>query len=186
MALASYALVDWATVQEQLNLEDSQESKAELVINAASETANDYAGRKLKADDYTHDFDGRGGRLLVLRQYPVNTVEAVYVDSDREFASTSEVTNYVLHAEIGKLVRTDSVWPRGIQNIRVEYNAGYDPVPSQLQLAVLEVIDYNWRRLASQSVGVRTMSGEGMSTEFELTIPTNAQRIFESYRVPLL
>ncbi|MFP4066223.1 MAG: hypothetical protein ACLFS5_01860 [Spirochaetaceae bacterium] len=183
MALASYALVDWDTVKEQLNLEDSEESKAELVINAASETANDYAGRLLKADDYTHDFDGTGGRLLILRQYPVNAVDAVYVDSDRGFAASSEVTDFVVHANIGKIVRTSGVWPRGIQNIRVEYNAGYDPVPSQLQLAVLEVIAYNWRRLVSQSVGVRTMSGDGVSTEFELTIPTNAQRIFESYRV---
>ncbi len=182
MALESYALVTWATVKDQLNLEDSEQTRAELVINAASETANRYAQRTLGAADYTEDIDGTGTRSVFVAQFPVNSLTAVYLDSDRAFGSDTEVTDYVLYSDIGKLTRPEAYWTKGVQNVRVEYNAGYASVPAEIQLAVLEVVAYNWRRIASQSIGVRSMSGEGVQTEFELTVPTNAQRVFESYR----
>jgi hypothetical protein len=183
MALASYALVDWQTVRDHLGLDDSEQAKAELVINAASETANRYAERKLAATDYTHTLDGSGREELRLPQYPVNSITSVHVDVDREFGSDTEVTDYLTYSDEGILVRTDAgTWPSARQSVRVVYNAGYSTVPSELQIAVLEVVDYNWRRLASRSIGTRSMSGEGVTTEFELTIPTNAQRVFEGYR----
>lgn len=182
MALASYALVSWDTVKEQLEIDESEKTRAELVINAASETANRYAQRTLGAADYTEDIDGTGTRSIFVTQFPVNSVTAAYIDDDRAFGSDTEVTDYVLYDDIGKLTRPDARWTKGVRNVRVEYNAGYTTVPYEVQLAVLEVIAYNWRRRASQSIGVRSMSGDGVSTEFELTVPTNAQRVFESYR----
>lgn len=179
--LKSYALITWQDAKTYLNLLDEQEGYAALLINGASRQANRYSRRHLKAKDYSELHDGTGNSLLILRQFPVNSVTDVRVDSGRTFASDSIVTDYLIYEELGQLRRKSGVWAEIRQSIQVNYNAGFVDVPEDLQIAVLEVVAFNWKRFQSKAIGTRSQTADGVTTEYELTVPTNAQRVFESY-----
>jgi hypothetical protein len=182
VALQPYALVTWATAKARLGLVDADQDQTVFLINSASRKANDYARRHLAAADYVVRLDGSGRPTLVLPQYPVNSITDVRIDPDRGFGVDTVVTDYVSYDSVGVLYRTSGRWPRGRQVIQVTYNAGYSHVPEDLQEAVLEAVAWSLRRIASNQIGTRSLSGDGMTAEYELTIPTNAQRVFESYR----
>lgn len=186
MALAANALITYAELQELMaTAGDSQQTYGETLINMSSAVAEQYAKRKLAARDYAderHSGDGRS--MLMLREYPIVSVSAVYIDSERAFGATTEVDDYEIDSEIGGLWRSEK-WTPGNRNIRVDYCAGYETIPDDLRLAVVETVIFNWQRLQSQNIGARTARGlDGIETEFELTVPVNAQRTFEAYKRP--
>lgn len=186
MALEAHALVTFAELQELMPTADtSRQTYAETLINMSSAVAEQYAKRKLAARDYSgerHSGDGRS--MLMLREYPIVSVSAVYIDSTRTFAAESEVSDYEIDAEVGGLWRAEK-WPAGHRNVSVDYRAGFESVPDDLRLAVVETVIFNWQRLQSQNIGARSARGlDGIETEFELTVPVNAQRTFEAYRRP--
>lgn len=184
MALGPDALTDFATVKARLpQVLDTDQSEIEALIDAASALANQYARRRLAAREYTVELDGSGRDTLVLPAYPIGEVSAVYIDSARAFPDASAVTDYVRYDDEGILYRAAG-WPAEKKNVRVVYTAGLDPVPADLRDAVLEVVAYNLRRFRGDAIiGVKSMSlSQGLTTQYELTIPVNAQRVFESYR----
>ena len=184
--LASYALVSWEFVKEMLpEAKDTQQLYYERLINAASTLANRISGRQLKAVDYTQILDGSGDESIVLPEYPANSVTSLYIDTSRAFAASTEMTDYLLYSDIGKLLLPSATFPDSPQCVKVVYNAGLNPVPEDLEIAVLEVVVYNRKRLSGQGnmIGTKSSQAEGMiTTAYELTIPVNAQRVFESYR----
>ena len=185
--IADYALVDWPTVITYLKLEDTPEEEAyyALLINAASNIANKTAKRHLKAKDYDEVLDGSGIDTLVMPGYPVITITKLYVDTARVFGIDTEVTDYLIYEKSGVLALINSVFPAERQCVKVQFNAGYAAgnVPYDLQVAILETIAWNQKRFSSGTIGVKSMNaGDGIDTSMELTIPVNAQRVFESYR----
>lgn len=184
--LDAYALISWEFTKEILpDLRDTDQIRYELLINAASSTANRVADRYLKALDYTSTLDGSGRSSLLLPEYPVNSVSAVRIDTERVFGAESEVTGYLVYATEGKITLISGSFPSSPQCVEVAYNAGFDPVPEDLKLAVLEVVIYNAKRLGGNAgaVGVRSIAGpDGLNTSYELSIPMNARKVFESYR----
>ncbi len=184
------ALVTWATAQTLLNFGADQKYIAEFYINMASLVANRETGRALKARDYDVQLDGHGGADLLLPEYPVNSLTAVYVDAARAFGTTTEISDTLLYSEHGLIRRTSGVFPEEPKAVRVVYNAGYGydgaEIPHDLQLAVIEIISYSFSRMGSApggGVGIRSVKGpDGMDTSYELTLPMNAKRLLSAYR----
>ena len=183
--LASYALVSWEFVKEILELADELQTRCERLINAASTSANRITDRFLKAAAYSKTLDGNGKDSLLLSDYPVNSITELNIDTGRAFGASTEITDYLLYPETG-LIRMDSaVFPAYSQCVKVVFNAGFSPVPDDLQLAVAEVVAYNLGRFGGKGnlIGVKNLQAQSMIvTSYELTIPVNAQRVFESYR----
>lgn len=183
MAFGDDALLTWAEMKAYLpTLTDADQTFGELLIEAASVLANRYAERKLKARDITDIVHGSSGYYLVAPQFPINSVASVKIDKDGAFGAGTEVTDYRLMAGDGLLYRA-SGWGTYPLSIQIVYNAGYSETPADLQLAIVETFRWNWFRLRQDRIGVKSVRGpEGIDTAFELTIPVNAQRVFESYR----
>jgi hypothetical protein len=182
------ALTTYETVREMLARDESEQTLIEQLINAASAMAEGpwYANRILKARDLDVILDGTGRSLLQLPAYPIQAVTAVHVDPSRTFDANTEITNFVTLKNVGQLYRTAG-WPLDVQNVKVVFRAGLDPVPWDLQHAIVEVVNYNLSRLGGAGSrfgpGIKSMSGpDGLTTQYELTVPMNAQRVFESYR----
>ena len=187
MALGADALLDWAKLKEYFpDYDDADQAFGELPINSASRTANRISRRSLKARDYTTTLDGEGGGWIVLPEYPVNSITSLFVDVARLFGPSTEISSvfYTLDSESGRIY-SDTPFPKCIRCIKVIFNAGYvdAAVPEDLEYAVVEVVRWNWSRIRSANIGVRRMQNpDGIGTDFELTTPMNAQRVFEEYR----
>lgn len=181
------ALISYAEAKIWLPdlIQDDQQEYAYAMINAASDIANKYSGRKLSARDYTEQLDGNGKTYLLLPQYPINSVTELNIDADREFLAETKISSndYVLYEGEGAIYYSLG-FDTGHKNIKVVYNAGYQltAVPNDLKTAVLETISWNWGRLRGNGIGIKTQDMNGMETAYELTVPVNAQRVFESYR----
>jgi len=184
--LAAHALVSWEFVKEMLpDAQDTQQLFYERLINAASPQANRIAGRRLKAVDYTEILDGTGDDSIVLPEYPANAITSLYIDTARAFGAATEVTDYLLYSDVAQIVLPSRTFPDSPQCVKVLYNAGLNPVPEDLEIAVLEVVVYNRKRLSGQGniIGMKSSQVDSTVTmAYELTIPANAQRVFESYR----
>jgi len=191
--LDTYALTNFSRVQTLLgsgNVSTDDQTLCEHLINAVTEQAEIISRRKLKARTYgvgqqkPYDFDGNGRDRIILPAYPINSVTHLYIDSERAFGSTTEITatDYLFFEEDGMIVYPDNTFSEGIRNVRIEYNAGYSTVPSILQQAVAEAVEWNLVRMRSLSIGKRGQSADGVNTSLEIEIPLSARRVFESYK----
>lgn len=83
----------------------------------------------------------------------------------------------------GMLAWIGGGWPSGRKNVRVLWNGGFTPVPERLQFATIETVAWNLQRFrGAGGIGLRTAKVEDMDYSYEITIPLNALRVFESYR----
>jgi hypothetical protein len=184
MALDENALVTWEKLKSLFGIStDDSQPHYEDLINSASAVANRYTGRRLAARDYTVVLDGCGCKSLLLPEYPVQSVTSLFIDTTRTFSTEAEITDYLLYAEHGEIYY-EGLFPDVRQSVKVIYNAGFNPIPEDLQAAVAEIVAWMERRLYEKGVGIgiRQIQGPaGGSTEYEMTIPLAAQRKLDLY-----
>jgi uncharacterized phiE125 gp8 family phage protein len=186
MALDENALITWSKLKSLFGItSDGEQGHYEDLINAASAVANRYTGRRLASRQYTEQLDGLGDNLLMLPEYPIQSVDSVYVDPQRNFAVDTEITDYLLYEDFGGLWH-DGGFPAGRKNVKITYTAGFpsDGVPEDLQSAVAEIVAWMDSRMNESGVGVgiRRVEGPGGGqTEYEMTIPLAAQRKLDHY-----
>jgi hypothetical protein len=116
----------------------------------------------------------------------VNSVTRFAIDRSRAFPPESDIPpeKYALDAASGTITLYDDCFPRAPGCILFQGNIGYDPVPEDLQQAVIETVSANRRRLSSAGgqVGVKSYtSGEALVANYEIDIPLSARNVFESY-----
>lgn len=80
----------------------------------------------LKRAAVVSEVDGVGRDRLILPEYPVAAIASVSIDGQPLDAS-----DYRTKADEGILIRKSCPWPVGAV-VRVDYTAGYDPVPRDL------------------------------------------------------
>lgn len=187
MPLSADALTTWERVQAVLGLDTSEQAKAEFLIDSASAYANRRAGRLLKARSETFVLDGNGRPTLLLPEAPAVVTE-LRIDTARVFADSSIIlaTAYQVFRDEGLLRLYEGTFPAGYGVVRVAGLYGYDPVPADLEQAVLECVAANLRRLSSPgAIGLKNVSVDGAtSSAYEVDWPTTAVMVFDSYRRP--
>lgn len=177
-------LVTFANAKTYLGLDDTQATLAGLLITAISKRVITLTRRTIKAADYTEYIDGHGDDIILLKQYPVNTVTNIYLDGDRAFAAASALaaTDYYLNSADGIVELYAKTTPEGRRTIKAVYNAGYSTVPEDLQQAVFEALSWNLRRFEGSSIGVDQQSAGGVSARPSLTIPPSAYAVIIGYK----
>jgi len=185
--LTADALISVETLEEYLSLDGDvwgaeDHDFAVGLINAASQRANTLTARKLKSREYADvRLDGTGSDILLLPEYPVTAVSEVRIDSSRELGDDTilESDEYEYY-EDGRLYVPAGI-PRSRRCVMITYTAGYVTVPPDLEHAVIESIAYLWKRLRSRAIGTRSVTADGVTTQFEIDIPIPAMRVFQSY-----
>lgn len=171
MALNAEALITVALATEMLGLTEDDSSILEKYINQASAIAEQRTRRKLKSRTYTSQtFDGMGSRKILFPEYPLSSVSAISVDG-------VNVLSLVKVYRYGEIRLTEGVFTEGDQNVVISAVAGYDPVPDDLQDAVLEIVAWNMKRFVGKGIGIRSESADGVNIGMEIEIPMNAARI---------
>jgi hypothetical protein len=173
-------LTAWKKAKAVLHIiDDDERETVEFLISAASAQAEKIADRVLAARDVDITIDSNGGTDFLLPSWPVNAIEKVTVNG-RELESGG----YSVKAQSG-ILRVRERVPEGWDAIVFKGNIGYDPVPEDLQQAVIEVISANLRRFKGTggNVGIKAMSANNMiTTQYELDMPVTSRSVFMSYK----
>lgn len=166
MALNANALVTLALAKSFLKIPTSETSKDALVeffINAASDYIETETDRKLKSQAITEYQHGRYTNLILLKQYPVTAISGLYFDSTGKYTGSEDTidpVNYGIGDDSNSVVYFPGYFPRGYNNIKVTYTAGFSAVPSDLQNATLWLVSFYYRMQDNGDIG-RTSKGKG-------------------------
>ena len=160
VVLVNWALATLAEVKEYLGITDTtNDDLLSRLINSASSFVEKETDRRLVATAYDKDtasdkentwFDGDGSGKQFLRQYPVNSVSAVEVSGATISAASATdyygSTGFALYFRKGLLYYAAG-FAAGIQNVRVNYNAGYvagTPEREELRELLCSLVAYTW------------------------------------------
>ena len=182
-------LADYKQIEGLTNPKD--DFRINQLIDSVSQLVKTYCGNSIvdfyttnKVETVNMDWDTH---IVQLTESPVNTIVSVEKrDSVTESYTTVPTTDYYLDAT------TDSVlyvtgsayknWPRGAGSVKVTYKAGYSACPTDLRLAVVDLIKYYMKDEHTQR---RTISGatiENQGTGEGRGFPDHIKRVLDMYK----
>ncbi len=184
--LKAYLSADTA---DEFLTDTSTDNELERIINSASLFANRYTGVELLSRSQTEYYDGDGGQVLFLDNFPVTSSVselALYIDIDRVYAASSKVDSgkIILYADRGKIVVEDTVFTRGPQSVKITYTAGYAlaSVPADLAYAIKLICAAMWKKKKDKLTSIASLTVEGQSvTLVEKDIPVLAIEILNEF-----
>jgi uncharacterized phiE125 gp8 family phage protein len=172
MALNANALTTLAQAKSWLKIPNSEtgnDSLIELLINGASDDAARYCDRIFKAQSHTQISHGRASNAIVLKQWPVNSITEVRIDQNAVFTDADTLldpSEYTLGDEATAVYLINRLFPKGYNNVKIIYNAGYSTVPSSLEQATLWIIAFNYRIWETKNIARTSKSKEGESANY--------------------
>ena len=188
--------------QEESNLTTLEDTKEYLeidgtdsdnllqqLIGAASQFVKTETGYEWVETTYKEMIDGERTETLILTQKPIISIESLVINGET-------IDNYYIYNESGMLKRQDVgiynvgythhsrkglLFPRGQQNIEVEYVAGYEDVPQDLQKAVWSMVNAvlegkEYEGLSQYSIGDESMQWDSKS------VPQEAMQTIQKYK----
>lgn len=164
----------------------------QLLVNGVTKYVENYIKRTLSYEETTRYLDGPGTEVLVLPDYPISSLDAIYVDSNRSFGDETEEDsdNYYVDDTAGRIEKLNGiVWPAGRRNIKITYTKGFSSIPDDLRLAGLEVAAIKWNEShqGDKRIGViqstLRFSEESQTNTFLRTeLPKPTQDVLNKYR----
>jgi hypothetical protein len=124
--------------------------------------------------NYVEAYDGNGHSKLYLRNYPIQSVNSLQIGNNTIVLSPGygqagysvSVSKKYLHLRpgggtfFGSLYGSwyGSVFWKGIQNVFVDYMAGYDPEPADIMMACIKSVALEYRRRSYIGVSSKSMA----------------------------
>ena len=191
-------MTDLVTLAEYKEAEGITSPKEDLrlatIVPAVSQLVKTYCGNSLidyyssnKVETFSMDWDTH---IAQLTESPVNTIVSVEKrDSVSESYSTVPTTDYYLDKATDSVLyvtgSTYKNWPKGAGSIKVTYTAGYSACPSDLKLAVFDLITYY---LKDEHKERRTLAGASIQNQGSTSLrdsvafPDHIKRVLDLYK----
>lgn len=136
---------------------------------------------------YSKRYDGSGSRRQFLRNSPITAVSLLQVGSVVIPPSTDYISPGYVIDQSGKSIAIIAVGPtglfwRGIQNVLVQYSAGYSAVPADVQDKVTQMVAVNYKRKSwIDQASQQLAAGAGTVTYRGWEIPPEVERVIQAY-----
>lgn len=176
-------------------------SLIETLIGNASTMIESVCARTFEAATYTETRNGNGAPMLFLRQGPIVSVASLSIDGIAIPAATTPTSyGYVfddrrlyLRGNAGisaRVTGTPGGYPigfsRGVQNIAVEYSAGYATIPADLNQACVELVADMLAKRDRIDLKSQTL-GQNDTVAYNLVdMPPRVKTILRAYRLPMI
>lgn len=171
-------------VKSFLTIEDTDDDTSlQRILTAVSRYVETYCDRLFISQSFTEYHNGNGENGLVLRQYPVTAVSAVYDDTSRLYpASTLIPASEYVWWEDGRLeLDENNCFSSGRKNIKVTYTAGWAQasIPEDIQLAVWRICQFIYKDSKTSIAGPEQLDVAGMILKFR---NSEVREILDRYR----
>jgi len=179
------SLIDRDFIMKNLGYGDTQQENIDFCIEWVTSRAETYIGRKLTEDDFTWYLNGTGGSQIVLPACPVTAITSLHLDSSRTFDTETTSDYYYLDEATGIIDLYSKTTPIGYRTIKVVATAGYtqDTLPGDLKMAFISAISHHMLKLLNKGFGVSAQSSpDGGSMSYEMELPSDTKRVFDSYK----
>ncbi len=188
-------LQDYKTA-EGIN-QPKDDARLEVIIPSVSELVKTYCGNGFVdyySSNKTEIFDiNWSSHIVQLTESPVNAIVSVQERSSysESYATlTTGAYEYYLDTVTDSVYRTLSSggfksWARGVGAVKVVYTAGYSAVPSDLKLAVLDLVTYYLKdeHKQRQSIAGASMQNQGTTSQKgNVDFPDHIKRILDLYK----
>jgi len=194
-------MADLVTLVQYKEAEGISSSKDDLrfnsIVPSVSELVKTYCGNSFvdfyssnKTETFTIDWETY---VVQLTESPVNNIVSVQ-ERDTYGGSYSTLTTsdseYYLEPTTDSILRTNvsgryQNWPRGVGAVKVVYTGGYSEIPSDLKLAVFDLITYYYKdeHKQRQSIAGATLQNQGSSSQsMNVGFPDHIKRILDLYK----
>ena len=176
--LAEFKLYLWIVSDDT-----SKDTLLTLFLDWANQLVETYISRTIKAQDYEEIIDGNGQYFLLLENTPVNSVSKISMNiGTAESQVWQEISkeDYSTKFNVGK-VSFFRPLARGFKNYKIEYNAWYTTIPSDLKLAVLKLASKYYKTKDSDWITSESVAGDSISYDAS-QIPSDILSILSIYR----
>ena len=196
------SLDTYKTIENITNVKD--DDRIETLITATSKLVKTYCASDL-IDKYsttiTEFFDLQYSvEYIQLDEGPVvdNSTLAVYErqSQDDDYTrlyrdGTDDKYEWYLDSRTDSIYRTSDsglyrYWPKGVKCVKVEYNAGYESTPKDLELAVVDLVTYYFKDEHKQRrvLGGATLQNQGTSSlNDNVGFPDHIKRVLDMYKM---
>lgn len=182
------ALASLDQVKSQLGIIQSEikyNAKLNLYLTAASAWVESYCDRKFEAANYVETFSGNRCNYFSPDQWPIISVSELRISSSRDWESSSSLVSaneYNITADQVGITYYSGFLPKGVDNIRLSYRAGYEVIPGDLQLGVIWAAEWFYLHNNRGDQGRTTASKQGESVGILSDIPEMIKKIINPYR----
>ena len=194
-------MADLITLQQYKTAEGitqpKDDARLNVLIPSVSELVKTYCGNTFVdyySSNKTEYFDVNWGTHIVqLTESPVNAIVSVQERtsySDSYTTLTTGAYEYYLNTQTDSILRTIGSgkfknWPEGVGAVKVVYTAGYSAVPSDLKLAVLDLITYYLKDEHKQRqtiAGASIQNQASTSQANNVSFPDHIKRVLDLYK----
>ena len=172
------------------------DARLNVLIPSVSELVKSYCGNSFVdfySSNKTETFNIDWGTYVVqLTESPVNAIVSVEERQSYNNAYTTLTTGafeFALDTKTDSVLRTTSAgyknWPTGVDAVRVVYTAGYSAVPSDLKLAVLDLVTYYLKdeHKQRQSIAGASLQNQGSTSQSNnVSFPDHIKRVLDLYK----
>jgi len=168
----------------------TNDTRLELLVDLVSELVEAYLGRKILTNTYTDQYYEYLGGYVYRSNFPITTVSKFetydtgngdwteWVVADDVFLSEDDGILEVINDDIKNYVSTKRSKP-----VRVTYDGGYSTTPSDLKLAIFDLITYYNKR---EQTPAKSFNSQSVDTSAGLNgseMPAHIKRVLALYRV---
>lgn len=163
----------------------TQDAKIDLLLPRVSQFVKNYCRRTFVdyVDDPTEQVFNGGTQTLILAETPVIDIVSVEysVDYGQTYAALVEYSDWVLNE--------DTIYPTSLpafayylNGYKVTYTAGYDDVPYDLTLAVMDLITYYSKNEGAVNA-IKHTNTTSMQIEYisDTALPAYIKRVLDIY-----
>lgn len=163
------------------------------LIPQASGQIEQYCNRTFLQGTYTETRNGRDTATLYLRQQPIVSVQSLTIEGVTVQPSPNtqtygyvfdEAQIYIRHAR-GPFGQPDR-FVRGVQNIVVQYTAGFEAIPDDIVQACVELV--MWKRAKRNRIdkSSETLGSQQTQAYVMSDMPASVKAALSSYRIPMV
>jgi hypothetical protein len=160
----------------------------DAIIPKVSEFVKTYCRRTFI--DYVNDNKvettaGGYGEKIHLSEYPILSISSVDYSTDygQTYTSLVEYTDYVVDIEDGSIVSLSGDFPKLYNAYQITYTAGYESIPEDLKLAVMDLVTYYVKNdmavHSPKAPGTNSVQVEYITTS---ALPAHIRRVLDMYK----